>query len=118
MTVSASATISTARPTNSPTRGCSASNSAARWRPTPTCCSSTSRSPGWPGGETSRISDLLEELRRDGVTLVVVDHNMHGLLELIDRAIVISFGRLIAEGTPDGITDDPEVREAYLGGDL
>ena len=73
---------------------------------------------GLARGETSRISDLLEEFRRDGVTLVVVDHNMHGLLELIDRAIVISFGRLIAEGTPDGITDDPEVREAYLGGDF
>jgi branched-chain amino acid transport system ATP-binding protein len=41
---------------------------------------------------------------------------MRGLLSLIDRAIVINFGERIADGTPEEITDDPTVQEAYLGG--
>jgi branched-chain amino acid transport system ATP-binding protein len=61
------------------------------------------------------LSDLIRGLRDDGTTFVVVDHNMRGLLQLIDRAIVINFGEKIADGTPDEITNDPAVRKAYLG---
>jgi branched-chain amino acid transport system ATP-binding protein len=73
---------------------------------------------GLSGPEVESVSDLLLELRDEGMTLVVVDHNMRGLLQLIDRAIVINFGSLLAEGSPDQITDNPEVQEAYLGGGL
>ncbi|MFC7165165.1 ABC transporter ATP-binding protein [Halospeciosus flavus] len=72
---------------------------------------------GLSSGEVSEISDLLEELRQNGLTLVVVDHNMRGLLSLIDRAIVIQFGSKIAEGPPEEIREDERVQEAYLGGD-
>lgn len=73
---------------------------------------------GLSGPEVESISELLLDLRDEGMTLVVVDHNMRGLLELIDRAIVINFGSLLAKGTPEEIKNDPDVQEAYLGGEL
>ncbi|PSP39095.1 ABC transporter ATP-binding protein [Halobacteriales archaeon SW_8_65_20] len=72
---------------------------------------------GLSNPEVERISELLLELREEGLTLVVVDHNMRGLLSLIDRAIVIQFGSMIAAGSPEAIRTDAAVREAYLGGD-
>ncbi|MDZ7745467.1 MAG: ATP-binding cassette domain-containing protein [Halobacteriales archaeon] len=71
---------------------------------------------GLSGPEVESISKLLLELRDEGRTLVVVDHNMRGLLSLIDRGIVIQFGSMIAEGSPEAIRNDPDVQEAYLGG--
>ena len=73
---------------------------------------------GLSGPEVESVSALLGELREEGLTLVVVDHNMRGLLSLIDRAVVIRFGAKIAEGTPEEIKRDEEVRKAYLGGEL
>jgi branched-chain amino acid transport system ATP-binding protein len=70
---------------------------------------------GLAGQEVEGLSKLMRELRDDGMTLVVVDHNMRGLLSLIDRAIVINFGSKIAEGTPEEIRNDPKVQKAYLG---
>ncbi|MEE6210429.1 ABC transporter ATP-binding protein [Salarchaeum sp. III] len=72
---------------------------------------------GLSSGEVAELSSLLTDLRDEGITLVVVDHNMRGLLSLIDRAIVIQFGAKIAEGTPEEIRTDETVQEAYLGGD-
>ena len=72
---------------------------------------------GLSGNEVKELSDVMESLRQHGMTLIVVDHNMRGLLSLIDRAFVIQFGSKIAEGPPDVIRNDPTVQEAYLGGD-
>ena len=72
---------------------------------------------GLSNTEVEDISEIFYSLRDSGLTLVVVDHNMRGLLELIDRAFVITFGSKIAEGPPEEIKNDPEVQEAYLGGD-
>jgi branched-chain amino acid transport system ATP-binding protein len=73
---------------------------------------------GLSGREVESISELLTDLRDEGLTLVVVDHNMRGLLSLIDRVIVITFGERLAEGTPEEIRDNKAVQETYLGGEL
>jgi branched-chain amino acid transport system ATP-binding protein len=67
--------------------------------------------------DVKQISELLKNLRDEGLTLIVVDHNMRGLLRVIDRAIVINFGEKIAEGSPEEIRNDKAVQEAYLGGE-
>ena len=72
---------------------------------------------GLSGDEVESVSTLLTDLRDEGRTLVVVDHNMRGLLSLIDRAIVITFGAKLAEGTPEEIKRDERVQQAYLGGE-
>ncbi|UPV98913.1 ABC transporter ATP-binding protein [Halorussus gelatinilyticus] len=72
---------------------------------------------GLSNQEVAEISELLESLRDDGITLVVVDHNMRGLLSLIDRGVVIQFGSKIAEGRPEELKADEQVQEAYLGGE-
>ncbi|WP_255149934.1 ABC transporter ATP-binding protein [Halorarius halobius] len=72
---------------------------------------------GLAESEIGQLSELLEQLRDEGTTLVVVDHNMRGLLSLIDRAIVINFGAKIAEGPPEEIRQNTAVQEAYLGAD-
>lgn len=71
---------------------------------------------GLTNAEVERLSALFAELRDEGRTLVLVDHNMQGLMKLVDRVVVIHFGRKIAEGDPQTIAEDPQVQEAYLAG--
>ncbi|MFB6286579.1 MAG: ABC transporter ATP-binding protein [Candidatus Bipolaricaulia bacterium] len=71
---------------------------------------------GLTSDEVERLSGTLAELRDEGRTMVLVDHNMQGLMRLVDRVLVIHFGRKIAEGDPVTIADDPQVQEAYLAG--
>ncbi len=52
-----------------------------------------------------------------GITLLVVEHDMHFVGALCAQVIVLNFGRKIAEGTPEQIREDKTVREAYLGTD-
>jgi branched-chain amino acid transport system permease protein len=58
---------------------------------------------------------LLKSIAR-GRTMVVIDHDMDSLFELVEWITVLQEGRVLAEGTPDQIKTDPAVREAYLGG--
>jgi branched-chain amino acid transport system ATP-binding protein len=62
-----------------------------------------------------RIGDILRRLRNDGVTLVVVEHNVDFIVGLCDRVIVLAAGRKLAEGPPSLIRSDPAVLAAYLG---
>ena len=65
--------------------------------------------------EMQEIMDLIRSLRDDGITLLVVEHHMRAIMAICDRLLVLNFGRLLADGTPRQIANDPVVVEAYLG---
>ena len=66
--------------------------------------------------ESQRLSALLRTLRDDqGLSLLVVEHDMDFVLNLCDAVSVLDFGRVLAAGTPDEIRRDPAVQAAYLG---
>jgi branched-chain amino acid transport system ATP-binding protein len=60
---------------------------------------------------------LIDELRREGRTIVMVEHVMDAIRSLCDRCVVMSSGRMIAEGGVAATLSDPEVVRAYLGDD-
>jgi branched-chain amino acid transport system permease protein len=66
-------------------------------------------------GEKQELSNLLRKLREDGVSVLLVEHDMGFVMGLVDRLIVLDFGTLIAEGRPADIRRHPAVIAAYLG---
>jgi branched-chain amino acid transport system ATP-binding protein len=64
--------------------------------------------------EIDGILTAIQKIHQQGVTLLVVEHNMR-ILDLCDRVVVISFGRKIAEGSPKEVRENKEVIEAYFG---
>ena len=65
--------------------------------------------------ETAELSNFLRSVAWDGLTLLVVEHDMSFVHDLCDRTVVLNFGRLIYDGPTRDVQEDQEVREAYLG---
>ncbi len=72
---------------------------------------------GMNQAEIGELAAQIERFREEGMTMVVVDHNMGGLMELVDRVVVLNNGDFLAEGTPEEIAANQRVQEAYLAGE-
>ena len=70
---------------------------------------------GMTEAECHELVDLIRQIRAEGVTIVWIEHVLHALLSVVDRVLVLDFGKVIAEGAPDAILSDPQVAAIYLG---
>jgi ABC-type branched-subunit amino acid transport system ATPase component len=70
---------------------------------------------GLTGEERISLADTLSRLNRDGMTLVVVEHDLDFLTRFASRLVCLDGGRIIADGTPELVRDDSAVIAAWLG---
>jgi branched-chain amino acid transport system ATP-binding protein len=65
--------------------------------------------------ETERLAEVLTELERDGMAVLLVEHDMDLVMQLCARIYVLNLGEVIASGSPDDVRSNSQVQEAYLG---
>jgi len=73
---------------------------------------------GLAPAERADMMALVRSVAASGVTVLYTEHNMDAVFGVADRVLVLMQGRLVADGTPDAVARDPQVRERYLGQDF
>lgn len=68
--------------------------------------------------EVGGIVPIIEKLRQEGRTIIMIEHRLKELFKISDRVMVLNFGMKIAEGAPEAVMDNEEVKRAYLGSEL
>jgi lipopolysaccharide export system ATP-binding protein len=61
------------------------------------------------------LQETIRDLSRSGIGVLITDHNVRETLNVTDRAYIVNHGKIMAQGTPDALSNDPEVRRVYLG---
>ena len=70
---------------------------------------------GLTEGECAALVETIREIRTTGVAILWIEHVVHALLAVVDRLVVLNFGRKIAEGVPKQVMQLPEVHQIYIG---
>jgi branched-chain amino acid transport system ATP-binding protein len=65
--------------------------------------------------EIAHMVETVQRIRERGITIIMIEHVMHAVMNVSERMIVLDYGRQIAEGTPEEVANNPQVIEAYLG---
>jgi ABC-type branched-subunit amino acid transport system ATPase component len=68
--------------------------------------------------ESERLMQIILRLREAGITVVLIEHNMNLVMSCCDRIVVLSFGKVLADGSADEIQANKNVVEVYLGGGI
>lgn len=65
--------------------------------------------------EIAQMVETVRAIREKGITIIMIEHVMHAVMNVSERMIVLDYGKQIAEGTPEEVANNPQVIEAYLG---
>jgi branched-chain amino acid transport system ATP-binding protein len=65
--------------------------------------------------EIDALLDTIRQIQAQGITIIMIEHVMHAIMNVSEHILVLNFGELIAEGTPEEIANNEQVIKAYLG---